>query len=169
MLKGVSINYDDSPALSGVFAGITCLGNATLIISGTEDNYVKGFSSGYPGIFVPSGSTLTITGSGTLYALGDEYGAGIGSGRSDVTAVKDAGNIVIQGGRISSVGGYGAAGIGSGAGAQDNPSSCGNITIKSSVTDVDATAGTGTESIGRGDHSNCGTIIIEDESKVTRY
>ena len=161
-LNGASINYDSYPVLSGVFAGITCLGNATLIISGTEDNYVKGFSPGYPGIFVPSGSTLTITGSGTLYALGDENGAGIGSGRSDVTAVKDAGNIVIQGGRISSVGGYGAAGIGSGAGAQDNPSSCGNITIKSSVTDVDATAGTGAESIGHGDHSTCGTIIIEE-------
>lgn len=166
-LNGASINYDSYPVLSGAFAGITCLGNATLIISGTD--YVNGLNSGYPGIFVPSGSTLTITGSGTLYALGDENGAGIGSGRSDVTAVKDAGNIVIQGGRISSVGGYGAAGIGSGAGAQDNPSSCGNITIKSSVTDVDATAGTGAESIGRGDHSNCGTIIIEDESKVTRY
>lgn len=158
-LNGVSINYDDTPALSGDFAGITCLGNATIIVSGMD--YVKGFNSGYPGIFVPSGSTLTITGSGTLYALGHNNGAGIGSGRSDVTAVKDAGNIVIQGGTISSVGGYGAAGIGSGAGAQDNPSSCGNITIKSSVTDVDATAGSGAEPIGRGDHSTCGTVTIE--------
>ena len=167
MLKGVSINYDDSPALSGAFAGITCLGNATLIISGT--NYVKGFSSGYPGIFVPSSSTLTITGSGTLFALGDENGAGIGSGRSDIAAVKDAGNIVIQGGAINSEGGYGAAGIGSGAGADEKPSSCGNITIKSSVTEVNAKAGIGAESIGHGDHSNCGTVTIEDESKVTRY
>jgi hypothetical protein len=159
-LNGASINYDDTPALSGSFAGITCLGNATIIVSGTD--YVKGFNEGYPGIFVPSGSTLTITGDGTLFAAGHENGAGIGSGRSDVTAVKDAGNIVIQGGRISSVGGYGAAGIGSGAGAQDNPSSCGNITIKSSVTDVDAMAGTGAKSIGHGDHSTCGTIIIEE-------
>lgn len=158
-LKDVDINYGTTLAANS-YAGITCLGNATLVISGTD--YVKGFNVGYPGIFVPSGYTLTITGSGTLYALGDENGAGIGSGRSDITAVKDAGNIVIQGGRISSVGGYGAAGIGSGAGAQDNPSSCGNITIKSSVTDVDATAGTGAESIGHGDHSTCGTIIIEE-------
>ena len=131
-LNGASINYDSYPVLSGAFAGITCLGNATLIISGTD--YVKGLNSGYPGIFVPSGSTLIITGSGTLFALGHDNGAGIGSGRSDVTAVTDAGNIVIQGG----------------------------------VTDVDATAGTGAESIGRGDHSNCDTIIIEDESKVTK-
>jgi len=159
-LNAVSINYDDTPALSGSFAGITCQGNATIIVSGT--NYVKGFSSGYPGIFVPSGSTLTITGDGTLFALGHENAAGIGSGRSDIDAVKNCGNIVIQGGTIWSTGGTGAAGIGSGAGADENPSSCGNITIKSSVTQVDATPGSGAESIGPGDHSTCGTVTIED-------
>ncbi len=158
-LNGASINYDSYPVLSGAFAGITCLGNATLIISGTD--YVKGLNSGYPGIFVPSGSTLTITGSGTLFALGHDNGAGIGSGRSD-TAVKDCGNIVIQGGTIWATGGSGAAGIGSGAGTSENSSSCGSITIKSSVTHVYATAGTGAESIGNGDHSTCGTIIIEE-------
>ena len=159
-LNGASINYDDTPALSGSFAGITCLGNATIIVSGT--NYVKGFSSGYPGIFVPSGSTLTITGDGTLYALGhDDYGAGIGSGRSDIADVKNCGNIVIQGGTIWGTGGTGAAGIGSGAGADENPSTCGNITIRSSVINVYATAGSGAEPIGRGDHSTCGTVTIE--------
>ena len=159
-LNGVSINYDDTPALSGSFSGITCLGNATIIVSGTD--YVKGFSSGYPGIFVPSGSTLTITGDGTLFAEGHENAAGIGSGRSDIDAVKNCGNIIIQGGTIWSTGGTGAAGIGSGAGTDENPSSCGNITIKSSVTQVDATPGSGAESIGRGDHSTCGTVTIED-------
>ena len=163
-LNGVSINYDDSPTLSGDFAGITCLGNATIIVSGT--NYVKGFSSGYPGIFVPSGSTLTITGDGTLFAVGHEHGAGIGSGRSDIDAVKDCGNIIIQGGTIWGTGGTGAAGIGSGAGADKNPSSCGNITIKSSVTKVYATPGSGAEPIGRGDHSTCGTVTIEDPGKI---
>ena len=39
---------------------------------------------------------------------------------------------------------------------------CGNITIKSSVTQVDATPGSGAEPIGRGDHSTCGTVTIED-------
>ncbi len=159
-LNGASINYDDSPALYGTFAGITCLGNATIIVSGT--NYVKGFSSGYPGIFVPSGSTLTITGSGTLYAQGHDWGAGIGSGISNIAEVKDCGNIIIQGGTIWGTGGTGAAGIGSGAGADETPSSCGNITIKSSVTQVDATAGSGAQSIGRGDHSTCGIVTIED-------
>lgn len=166
-LNGVSINYDDSPAMSGSFAGITCLGNATLIVNGT--NYVKGFSSGYPGIFIPSASTLTITGDGTLFAAGHEHGAGIGSGRSNIDAVKNCGNIIIQGGTISGTGGTGAAGIGSGAGADENPSSCGNITIKSSVTQVYATAGSGAEPIGRGDHSTCGTVTIEDSKLITIY
>lgn len=166
-LNGVSINYDDSPALSGSFAGITCLGNATLIVNGT--NYVKGFSSGYPGIFIPSASTLTITGDGTLFAAGHEHGAGIGSGRSNIDAVKNCGNIIIQGGTIWGTGGTGAAGIGSGAGADENPSSCGNITIKSSVTQVYATAGSGAEPIGRGDHSTCGTVTIEDSKLITIY
>ena len=159
-LNGVSINYDDTPALSGDFAGITCLGNATIIVSGT--NYVKGFSSGYPGIFVPASRTLTVTGNGTLFAVGHENAAGIGSGRSNIDAVKNCGNIVIQGGTIWSTGGTGAAGIGSGAGTDENPSSCGNITIKSSVTQVDATPGSGADPIGRGDHSTCGTVTIED-------
>lgn len=158
-LNGVSINYDDTPALSGDFAGITCLGNATIIVSGMD--YVKGFNSGYPGIFVPSGSTLTITGDGTLFAEGHEHGAGIGSGRSDIADVKNCGNIIIQGGTIWGMGGIGASGIGSGAGADENPSTCGNITIRSSVINVYATAGSGAEPIGRGDHSTCGTVTIE--------
>ena len=166
VLNGVSINYESSPVLSGAFAGITCLGNATLIISGTD--YVKGMISGYPGIFVPSGSTLTITGSGTLYALGHDNGAGIGSGRSNIDAVKNCGNIVIQGGEIWGTGGTGAAGIGSGAGALDKPSSCGYITIKRTVTSVYAQKGSGAESIGSGQLSTCGTVTIEDPSKVTK-
>ena len=163
-LNGASINYDDTPALSGSFAGITCLGNATIIVSGTD--YVKGFNEGYPGIFVPSGSTLTITGDGTLFAAGHENGAGIGSGRSNITDVKNCGNIVIQGGTIYGTGGTGAAGIGSGAGTVENPSSCGSITIKSSVTKVDATPGSGAQSIGSGHDSTCGTVTIEDSSNV---
>ena len=165
-LNNVSINYDDSPALSGSFAGINCSGNATLIITGT--NYVKGFSSGHPGIFVPSPSTLTITGNGTLYALGHEYGAGIGSGSSNIDAIKNGGNIIIQGGTVWATGGSSAAAIGSGAGADENPSSCGYITIKNSVTHVYATKGSGAVSIDKGQYSTCGTVTIEDPSKVTQ-
>lgn len=173
ILKDVSINYDDSPALSGSFAGINCSGNATLIITGT--NYVKGFSSGHPGIFVPSLSTLTITGNGTLYVNGHENAAGIGSGRDNIEAYRACGNIVLQGGTIWATGGSGAAAIGSGASIlyvepqTGTPSSCGDITIKNSVTHVYATAGSGAEkSIGSGQNSKCGTVTIEDPSKVTQ-
>lgn len=166
-LNGASINHDDTPVLSGDFAGITCLGNATIIVNGTD--YVKGFNSGYPGIFVPTSHTLTVTGNGTLYALGHGYGAGIGSGRSDIDAVKNCGNIIIQGGTIWGAGGTGAAGIGSGAGADENPSSCGDIIIKSSVIHVYATPGSGAQAIGSGDHSTCGTVTIEDASKIMQY
>ena len=174
ILKNVSINYDINPALSGSFAGITCLGGATLIISGTE-NYVKGLSSGHPGIFVPTDNTLTITGNGTLYALGHEYGAGIGSGRYNITDYKACGNIVIQGGTVWATGGSSAAAIGSGASIiftqydPGTPSSCGNITIKNSVTHVYATKGAEAESIGKGQYSTCGTVTIEDPSKVHTY
>lgn len=173
ILKNVSINYDIYPALSGSFAGINCSGNATLIITGT--NYVKGFSSGHPGIFVPSPSTLTITGNGTLYVNGHDNAAGIGSGRHNIDAYKACGNIVIQGGTIGATGGSGAAAIGSGASIiftqyeTGTPSSCGNITVRNSVTHIYATKGSGAESIGKGQYSNCGTVTIEDPGKVTEH
>ena len=173
VLKNVDINYGTTLTAS-FYAGITCLGDATLIVSGTD--YVKSFDDGYPGIFVPSGSTLTITGSGTLYADGPkDDGAGIGSGRDNIEAYRACGNIVLQGGTIWATGGSGAAGIGSGATANyteydpGTPSSCGYITIKSSVTSVLARKGKGVEkSIGEGQNSNCGTVTIEDPSKVTQ-
>lgn len=174
ILKNVDINYGTTLTAS-YYAGITCLGDATLIISGAN-NKVKGFNVGYPGIFVPSGSTLTITGSGTLDAKGHDYdGAGIGSGKDIIEAYKACGNIVIQGGTIWATGGSGAAGIGSGATANyvepqtGTPSSCGDITIKSSVIHVYAKKGSGAESIGSGQYSNCGTVTIEDPGKVTKY
>ena len=175
ILNNVDINYGTTlTTATSLYAGITCLGDATLIVSGTD--YVKSFDDGYPGIFVSSGSTLTMTGSGTLYAKGHDYNAaGIGSGRSDIDAVKNGGNIVIQGGTIWATGGSGAAGIGSGATANyvepqtGTPSSCGNITIKNSVTHVYATKGAEAESIGKGQYSTCGTVTIEDPSKVHTY
>ena len=170
ILKNVDINYGKTLTASP-YSGITCLGDATLIVSGTD--YVKSFDDGYPGIFVPSGHTLTITGSGMLYADGPkDDGAGIGSGRDNIEAYRACGNIVLQGGTIWATGGSGAAGIGSGASANyteydpGTPSSCGDITIKSSVTSVLATKGSGAESIGKGQYSTCGTVTIEDRRAV---
>lgn len=56
---------------NSVYAGITCAGDATIILADRSANTVKGFHEDYPGIHVPSGYTLTIqgmehTGSGLL-------------------------------------------------------------------------------------------------------
>lgn len=136
------------------WAGITCLGNATIILEGT--NTVKGFYEEYPGIQAAhnTGSgdeyTLTIQGTGSLTASSNGWGAGIGGGWEI-----DCGNIEIQGGTITATGGEAAAGIGSGT-----KSSCGNITITSGVTHVTATKGEGANSIGAGVNGTCGTVTI---------
>ena len=176
------------------FAGITPLGDATIILEGT--NVVKGgFSGGYadyPGIFAPAGYTLTIDGTGSLTASkgDDDYGGGCGIGGGfqinagnieikggNITAIGGfyaagigggecggCGSITITGGTVNATGGYSGAGIGSGA----NSASCGNITIADTVTKVTATAGQDAASIGAGFGGSCGTISIADPSKVTQ-
>ena len=59
-LLNATIGGVDDPGCG--WAGLTCEGDATIILEGK--NTVKGFLSGYPGIYVPPGSTLTIKGSG---------------------------------------------------------------------------------------------------------
>ena len=49
------------------WAGITCLGDATIILEG--NNVVRGFDLGYPGVFVPENKMLVIRGTGTLAAF----------------------------------------------------------------------------------------------------
>ena len=138
----------------GYWAGITCLGDATIVIEG--ENSVMGFHIPYPGIYIPKGSTLTIRGDGSLTASGKNHnsgscGAGIGGGY-----FMECGNIVIEGGTINATGGRQAAGIGGGA-----FSGCGNITITSGVTSVTATKGDRCPySIGGGERGWCGTVTI---------
>ncbi len=148
------------------YAGITCLGDATIILKDGTTNTVNGYVGGYPGIQGAAGKTLTITGSGTLNAKSYGTGAGIGSGAySNNDPERACGDIVIEGGTITAEGGStGGAGIGAGM-----SSSCGNITIKSTVTHVTATKGYDANSIGAGrDNISCGTVTIEDGSKVTQ-
>ena len=73
-LRNVTINGKHSDNCR--WAGINCVGNATIIIEGT--NYVKGFYRDCPGIHIPEGKTLTINGSGALTASSSGWGAGIG-------------------------------------------------------------------------------------------
>ncbi len=227
-LKDVNINGVDN--YSYAWAGITCAGDATITLEGT--NTVKGFAKKYPGIFVSSGKTLIINGtgelnassngsadngsggagigggyemncgnieiqSGTVTATGNQWGAGIGGGYNAscgnitisggtvtatggnngagigggkrFTANVSCGNILISGGTVNATGGEGAAGIGGGKGNNNsNKSSCGTITITTGVTSVTATKGSGANSIGAGKYGTCGSVTIEDSSKVTQ-
>ena len=64
-LDGVSINASGTWT-TGNYAGITCAGDATITLEGT--NTVKGFDEDYPGIQAAAGNTLTINGTGSLTA-----------------------------------------------------------------------------------------------------
>ena len=99
-LDGVDIN--SSGWSSGDYAGLTCLGDATIILKNGTTNIVKGFSTSYPGIFIPSGHTLTIQGTGALNAsCNDGYAAGIGGGYRI-----PCGNIIINSGTITATCGF---------------------------------------------------------------
>ncbi len=179
-LRNATINGTNNDSYQ--WAGITCLGDATIILEGT--NIVKGFYENYPGIYVPVGKTLTIqggiAGTGSLNASSNGYAAGIGGGFQI-----SCGNIVITGGEIEATGGEeGGAGIGSGfynsncsgitisggivtaTGGDDNAagigsgfmSGCGNITISGGT--VNATGGEWAAGIGSGYSSSCSDITI---------
>ena len=187
MLDGAVINGANNDSYS--WAGLNCLGNATIVLKDGSENTVKGFYENYPGIHVPAGSKLTIQGgtegTGKLTASPfdggtvDSYGAGIGGGY-DIPS----GDISIEGGTVTATGGMYAAGIGGGDATCGNISitggtvtamggsqgagigsgsgaSCGNITIANTVTKVTATKGSdGANSIGAGFGGTCGTVTI---------
>ncbi len=153
---GAIVTLRDAAITNGVnsssfrWAGLTCIGDATLILEG--DNFVKGFYDEYPGIYVPVGSTLTITGDGSLDVRSQGYAAGIGVGRD-----MDCGNIVINGGAITATGGEMAAAIGGG-----KNHSCGDITISNTVISVHAimTDRTTTYCIGCNNDGYSGTVTV---------
>ena len=146
-LDGVNINGSGTWT-SGSYAGLNCIGNATIVLADGTTNTVKGFYNYYPGIHVPSGSTLTIQGTGTLNASSNGNGAGIGAGK-DIPC----GNITINGGTIAATGGSNAAGIGGG-----NATSCGAISITGGT--VEATGGMNAAGIGGSNNALCGNLSI---------
>ena len=77
-LAGTNISKYDGWLYKHKWAGLTCLGDATIILE--HYNTVIGFGYGYPGIYVPKGKTLTIDGDGHLSATGNYCAAGIGGG-----------------------------------------------------------------------------------------
>ncbi len=145
---------------AGIGASTAACGNITIsggTVTATGRNGAGiGASTAECGHITISGGTVTAT-------CGDGGGAGIGSGSSDAGW---CGDITISGGTVIATGGFKSAGIGTG---EEN--GCGDITIRSTVTSVTATKGSYAEaSIGAaidGD-SYCGTVTIEDPSKVTQ-
>ncbi len=180
-LSGVNITGTDNDAYR--WAGLSCLGDATIILADGTTNTVKGFYAYCPGIHVLADCTLTIQGTGALNASSNGNGCGIGGGYEI-----SAGNIVIEGGSITATGGDGAAAIGSGQnsvcgtitisggtvvatggicaagiGSGFN-GECSSITITDTVTSVKATKGEdSTNSIGAGEEGSCGTVTIGGE------
>lgn len=90
------------------WAGITCAGNARIVLANGTKDTVMGFYEGFPGIYVPDERTLTIDGDGSLNAIGidnhmgDTPGIGMGYVDSDPPLL--CGNIVIDGGYITTTG-----------------------------------------------------------------
>ena len=128
--------------------GIECLGDATIILDGTNNITVN---DTYPsGIFVPSGKTLTIQEASTGGTLTiNSHGPGIGS--NDTSLAKDnCGNIIINGGTFNIVS---TSSVAIGA---SNYRSCGNITINGGTITVQGVAGIGSSRYG----SSCGHITI---------
>ena len=163
-LSGATIDgkaENTSGDFSSAWAGITCEGDATILLTGA--NTVTNFHSWYPAIFVPEGKTLTIGGSGSLTASNTYYdatgsGAAIGGGNNMA-----CGNIAITGGTVTAKGGSSSAAIGGGNGA-----SCGSITISGGTVTATATAaGNGGAGIGSGRFGGSGDITISGTARVT--
>ena len=149
-LKDATINGNNDANYK--WAGLNCLGNATITITGT--NTIKGFHEDYPAIQAgPTGSTLTINGTGSLTATGGVFAAGIGSGWNAT-----CGAITISGGTVMASSGRYGAGIGSGF-----DSTFGSITITAGITQVQATRNDSAAwPIGKGknDQGSTGAVII---------
>ena len=132
-------------------SGIECQGSATInLVEGTTNDLTRGNEYAYNGICIDE-ETLTIAGTGTLWASG-----GLGSRCAGIGGYAST-HIVIDGGNITATGGYNAAGIGS-----DSGFGFGNITINGG--NVIATGGENAAGIGCGNYergnSSCGDITF---------
>lgn len=120
-------------------AGITCLGDANLILKGT--NIVNAASNYYPNIYIKKNYTLTIDGEGSLSVGGNHNGCGIGGGNAYES--RNGGSVTVNGGQITVTNG-----IGSGSGG-----SIENIIITGGELNV-------SRGIGNVRNGTCGTISI---------
>lgn len=127
--------------------GIECLGDATIILEGTNSITINAYHSS--GIFVPSGKTLTIQAASTSSTLSiTSFGPGIGS--NDTGLAKDyCGNIIINGGTIN----ISSSSVAIGANGKQ---ACGDITINGGTVSVQGATGIG----AAGNQSSCGNITL---------
>ena len=162
-LRGVDITSipHDVYQLNYLWAGLTCEGDAVIVLADGTTNKVKGGYYHYPGILIPESHTLTIRGSGALEAYSGNYyndatqlyvsySCGIG-GRYQ----QRCGNIVIEGGNITATGNSDG---GPGIGTYDEGRGSGDITITGGT--VTAIGGRFAAGIGSGKCSRCGNITI---------
>lgn len=181
------VDYGGGSDTECEWAGLTCLGDATIVLADGTTNTVTNFHSYYPCIQVAEGKTLVIrggtAGTGKLIANAHDKGAGIGGGwgincgnieiqGGDITAtsVSEAagiggggfatcGSITIKGGTVTATGGAHAAGIGSGKWvSKEFKSSCNDISITGGT--IRATGGVDGAGIGSGEGAKCGNISI---------
>ena len=97
----------DSVTLQGADGAALMLqpdSQATLVLQG--DNLLQG-TENYAGVYAPAGAELTITGTGSLTAVGGTGGAGIGGCARSVTPA-DPGLIRVQSGTVTARGGNAA-------------------------------------------------------------
>ena len=133
------------------WAGITCLGDAVVILEGT--NVVLSGYEDCSGFIGASGKTLTIKGNGSLETRptgSNRAGAGI--------LIGENGHIVIQGGTIVTNGYDGCAGI--------QISGTGTVTITGGH--ITANGGPRAAGIGAGNTGTCGAINISGGTIIAR-
>ena len=128
-----------------ITGGIVCAGSATITLDGT--NRATGAYS-KAGIQVGgAGTTLTITGEGSLTATGGTGGAGIGTGVVFANGSFAGGNITITGGTVTAIGTEfdmntheGGNGIGTGYTYANATNTIGTVTIHDGINKVDASS-----------------------------
>ena len=111
-LDGVDIEFDSKDSNDNYHCAFSLEGSArvSLTLADNSDNTLtSGF--GCAGIQAPRGTTLTLSGSGSLKATGGSKGAGIGGGDG-----RAGGEISITGGIVTAKSGGSGAGIGGGDG-----------------------------------------------------
>ena len=165
----VTIPDGKTVVLSGVNisgGSITCDGSVTMILMGA--NTVTATDNNAAIKIGGPGTTLTITGSGSLTAQGGLEAAGIGTDRIE-NGELSFGNIVINGGTVTATGGKEGAGIGTGLAQGEfytTSITCGDITINGgTVTAIGGLYGAGigtgpTMSEGGSASITCGDITI---------